>query len=115
MKIDAAVGSPVVHEFVYGLACMLNAWSRFVSHVITPLSLSADVMTVLLFSELELLHIWHLSCLLFPTADVQAFHAFTPEQRATILRHCASIVHAPIDTLERIGGGGVRCTLGEIF
>jgi hypothetical protein len=50
-----------------------------------------------------------------PFAPQQAFHAFTPEQRATILRHCASIVHAPIDTLERIGGGGVRCTLGELF
>jgi hypothetical protein len=45
----------------------------------------------------------------------QAYHAFTPDQRATILRHVASIVHAPIDTLERVGGGGVRCTLAELF
>ncbi|XP_075264615.1 uncharacterized protein LOC142356672 [Convolutriloba macropyga] len=47
--------------------------------------------------------------------STQAYNAFTADQRATILRHCASIIHAPIDTLERIGGGGVRCTLGEIF
>jgi len=47
--------------------------------------------------------------------STQAYHSFTADQRAAILRHCASIVHAPIDTLERIGGGGVRCTLGEIF
>uniref|UniRef100_A0A061RZ36 Amidinotransferase n=1 Tax=Tetraselmis sp. GSL018 TaxID=582737 RepID=A0A061RZ36_9CHLO len=47
--------------------------------------------------------------------STQAYNAFTADQRATILRHCASIIHAPIDTIERIGGGGVRCTLGEIF
>lgn len=47
--------------------------------------------------------------------STQAYKAFLPQQRATILRHCADIVHAPIDTLERVGGGGVRCTLGELF
>jgi hypothetical protein len=45
----------------------------------------------------------------------QAYNAFTEDQRTTILRHVASIVHAPIDTLERVGGGGVRCTLAELF
>jgi hypothetical protein len=30
-------------------------------------------------------------------------------------RHVAALHHAPIDTLEHIGGGGVRCTLAEIF
>eukprot|EP00873_Tetraselmis_striata_P017038 jgi/Tetstr1/437302/TSEL_002786.t1 len=47
--------------------------------------------------------------------STQAYNAFTEDQRRTLLRHCASIIHSPIDTLERIGGGGVRCTLGEIF
>jgi hypothetical protein len=46
---------------------------------------------------------------------LQAYNAFTPDQRKAILRHVASIVHAPIDTLERVGGGGVRCTLAELF
>jgi hypothetical protein len=45
----------------------------------------------------------------------QAYHAFTPEQRAVLRRHVAELVHAPIDTLERVGGGGVRCALAELF
>ncbi len=45
----------------------------------------------------------------------QAYNAFREDQRRAIRRHCADIVHAPIDTLERVGGGGVRCTLAELF
>jgi hypothetical protein len=48
-------------------------------------------------------------------APPQAYNAFTADQRKAILRHTAGIVHAPIDTLERVGGGGVRCTLAELF
>jgi len=47
--------------------------------------------------------------------STQAYNAFTPAQRATILKHCADIVHAPIDTIETVGGGGVRCALAELF
>lgn len=47
--------------------------------------------------------------------SAQAYNAFTEDQRRAIRRHCADIVHAPIDTLERVGGGGVRCTLAELF
>lgn len=47
--------------------------------------------------------------------STQAYNAFTEDQRRAIRRHCADIVHAPIDTLERVGGGGVRCTLAELF
>jgi len=47
--------------------------------------------------------------------STQAYNAFTADQRKAISRHVASIVHAPIDTLERVGGGGVRCTLAELF
>jgi hypothetical protein len=45
----------------------------------------------------------------------QAYNAFTPEQRAAMRRHAAQLVHAPVDTLERVGGGGVRCALAELF
>jgi hypothetical protein len=45
----------------------------------------------------------------------QAYHAFTQQQRQVLRRHVAELVHAPIDTLERMGGGGVRCTLAELF
>lgn len=48
-------------------------------------------------------------------AAVQAYEAFTEDQRAAILRHCADIAHAPIDTIEQVGGGGVRCTIAELF
>ena len=45
----------------------------------------------------------------------QAHNTFTEDQRRLMRRHVAALHHAPIDTLERIGGGSVRCTLGEIF
>jgi hypothetical protein len=45
----------------------------------------------------------------------RAHNAFLPEQRAALLRHCAALHHAPVNTLEDVGGGGVRCTLAEIF
>ena len=47
--------------------------------------------------------------------STQAHDAFTNEQRTVLLRHVAALVHAPIDTLEHIGGGGVRCALAELF
>eukprot|EP00983_Pelagomonas_calceolata_P071478 1151258-Pelagomonas_calceolata.AAC.2 len=47
--------------------------------------------------------------------STSAYNAFTEQQREAILRHVSAIVHSPIDTLENVGGGGVRCTLGELF
>jgi hypothetical protein len=47
--------------------------------------------------------------------STQAYRAFTEDQRKTILRHCAAIAHAPIDTIESVGGGGVRCAIAELF
>jgi hypothetical protein len=44
-----------------------------------------------------------------------AAHAsFTEAQRAT-LASCARLVHAPIPTIEKLGGGSVRCMLAEVF
>jgi hypothetical protein len=45
----------------------------------------------------------------------RAYSAFSEEQRATILRHVDKILHADITTIETIGGGGVRCMMGELF
>jgi hypothetical protein len=45
----------------------------------------------------------------------RAYKAFTPEQMAVLRRHVAGVVHAPIDTLERVGGGGVRCCMAELW
>ena len=47
--------------------------------------------------------------------STRAFNAFTEEQKGVLRKHVAALHHARIDTLEHIGGGGVRCTLGEIF
>lgn len=38
----------------------------------------------------------------------QAFHAFTEDQRRQLRRHVAALHHAPIDTLEFIGGGSLN-------
>jgi hypothetical protein len=40
--------------------------------------------------------------------------SFALEQIAALQRHVGSIVTAPIPTIERIGGGSVRCMLAEI-
>lgn len=45
----------------------------------------------------------------------QAFHAFTPDQIQTLRQSVRKIIHAPIDVLERTGGGSVRCTIAELF
>ena len=45
----------------------------------------------------------------------QAHAAFTPDQRAVLRRHVAGLHHARLDTIEYIGGGGVRCSLAELF
>ena len=41
--------------------------------------------------------------------------AFTEEQRSTILKHVSEILHTDISTIEEIGGGGIRCMMGELF
>ena len=45
----------------------------------------------------------------------RAAAAFDAAQTAALRRHVAGFVHAPIDTIERVGGGGVRCMLAELF
>ena len=47
--------------------------------------------------------------------STRAFNAFTDDQKRVLRRHVAALHHANIDTLEHIGGGGVRCTLAELF
>jgi len=47
--------------------------------------------------------------------STQAYNSFTADQINAIRRHVADIAHAPVDTLEKVGGGSVRCTVGELF
>lgn len=50
----------------------------------------------------------------FIAMSTAAHDAFTPEQRSILASH-APIIHAPIPTIERLGGGSVRCMLAEVF
>ena len=47
--------------------------------------------------------------------STQAYNGFTSEQRAIILRHVHQLLHSDIETIERVGGGGVRCAIAELF
>lgn len=44
----------------------------------------------------------------------RARNAYRPEQLAILERH-ARLVSAPLDTIETLGGGSVRCTLAELL
>lgn len=43
-----------------------------------------------------------------------AHEAFSEEQRVALLEHTERLVHADISTIEKVGGGGVRCTIAEL-
>ena len=47
--------------------------------------------------------------------STRAYNAFSDDQRKILRRHVAALHHVPINTLEYVGGGGVRCTLAEVF
>jgi hypothetical protein len=47
--------------------------------------------------------------------STRALNAFTEQQKEAIGRCVHKIVHADISTIEDVGGGGVRCTLAELF
>lgn len=44
-----------------------------------------------------------------------AHNGFTQDQREQLLGGVARLVHADIPTIETVGGGGVRCTIAELF
>ncbi len=45
----------------------------------------------------------------------RAHGALRGDQRDLILEHFEDIIHAPLDTLEKYGGGSARCMLMELF
>ena len=44
----------------------------------------------------------------------RAWAAFSPQQQAMLAAH-GRIVHAPLDTIETLGGGGARCMVAELY
>jgi len=47
--------------------------------------------------------------------STRAHDGFTQAQRQTLLQHVDKLVHVPVPTIEDIGGGGVRCMMGELY
>lgn len=45
----------------------------------------------------------------------QAYLSFSPSQKSNILKHVHEIVWSPVPTIEKLGGGGVRCMIAELF
>jgi hypothetical protein len=50
----------------------------------------------------------------FLVMSSRAFASLTPQQ-VTLLRSFNEIIHVPLDTIEKYGGGSARCMLAEIF
>ncbi len=46
--------------------------------------------------------------------STSAYNSFTSVQLKTIEKHCR-IIHTPLDTIEKHGGGSARCMLAEVF
>ena len=46
--------------------------------------------------------------------STQAYESFTVEQRS-FLESCGKILHSPLNTIEKGGGGSARCMLAEVF
>jgi hypothetical protein len=44
----------------------------------------------------------------------QAYNALTPEQVATLQKH-TRLLHSPLYTIEKYGGGSARCMMAEVF
>ncbi|KAL3139071.1 hypothetical protein ABBQ32_005868 [Trebouxia sp. C0010 RCD-2024] len=78
----------------------------------TVVQISSDQMDALCGNVLELEDGKGLPILAMSS---QAYNAFTNDQKKVMRKHVAAIHHAPIDTIEHVGGGGVRCSLAELF
>lgn len=50
----------------------------------------------------------------FLAMSTAAFESYTSEQKTSLSAH-ATLIHAPIPTIETCGGGSVRCMMAEVF
>ena len=75
--------------------------------------ISHDQMSQFCGNVLEVMNAKGLPCFVMST---QAYDAFTDDQKAVLRANLeGGVHHIPLDTIEKIGGGGVRCTIAEIF
>jgi hypothetical protein len=47
--------------------------------------------------------------------STRAYKSFDDRQLKILSNHVKKFIHAPIDTIENLGGGGVRCMMAELF
>lgn len=47
--------------------------------------------------------------------STRAFKALTSSQKDTLGNHFEDILHCPLESIERYGGGSARCMIGELF
>jgi hypothetical protein len=50
----------------------------------------------------------------FWVMSTRAYNALTTAQKDA-LEHNSTLLHAPLDVIERYGGGSARCMLAEVF
>lgn len=74
--------------------------------------ITMDQVNAFCGNVLELEDFYARQCLVMSTG---AFNAYTQEQREALTEHTSRLVHADIPTIEHVGGGGVRCTIAELF
>jgi len=51
----------------------------------------------------------------FLVMSSRAYEAFNQQQKETLKKHVKDILHAKLDTIEEIGGGGARCMIAELY
>lgn len=83
---------------------------RSTGHALVEISL--DQVGKFCGNVLELENFYGEQVIVMSTA---AYNSFTQEQRETMLGHVTHLLHSDISTIEAVGGGGVRCTIAELF
>ena len=51
----------------------------------------------------------------FLATSVTAFRDFREDQKSEILKHVDEILPIDVTTIETVGGGSVRCMIGELY
>ena len=64
-------------------------------------------------NTLEMLHGNNIGT--FLATSITAYDNFTDEQKEEILRHVDEILPIDVTTIETVGGGSVRCMIGELY
>ncbi len=120
------VGKPVYHTDVLMfigsgyvgicLECITGADRERIAHELSQthevIELSMEQMRSFCGNALEVRGRQDKKMLVMSSAAQEALHE---EQKAQILKYVTKIVHAPIPTIEKYGGGSARCMLLELY